>query len=69
LVSPICVCLRPSGLDDLRAWHANFAHRCQAAAARPASYTKLGDLERKLRCGSCGNRQGNILSVSKALRN
>jgi hypothetical protein len=29
----------------------------------------LLDLERKLYCGSCGNRQGNTLSVSLAPRN
>jgi hypothetical protein len=28
--------------------------------------TRLLDLERKLRCSSCGNRQGNTLSVSVA---
>jgi hypothetical protein len=32
-------------------------------------YTKLLDLERKLRCSSCGNHQGNTLSVSMAPRN
>jgi predicted PurR-regulated permease PerM len=32
-------------------------------------YTRLLDLERKLRCGSCGNRQGNTLTVAMAPRN
>jgi hypothetical protein len=31
-------------------------------------YTRLLDLERKLRCTSCGNRQGNTLSVTMAPR-
>jgi hypothetical protein len=30
---------------------------------------KLVDLERKLRCGRCGNRQDNSLTVSMAPRN
>ena len=32
-------------------------------------YTRLLDLEPKLRCSSRGNRQGNSLSVSMAPRN
>jgi len=32
-------------------------------------YTRLLDLERKLRCSSCGNHHGNTLSVSMAPRN
>jgi hypothetical protein len=66
-------------LDDLRAWHVIFA-TCAACRRRThidarllqhgrPPYTRLLDLERKLRCGSCGNRQGNTLSVSMAPRN
>jgi hypothetical protein len=66
-------------LDDLRAWHVIFA-TCAACGKRthigakllqhrrPPS-TRLRDLERELRCSSCGNRQGNTLSVSMAPRN
>jgi hypothetical protein len=66
-------------LDDLRAWHVVFA-TCVACGkrthigakllqhARPP-YTRLLDLERKLRCTSCGNSHGNTLSVSMAPRN
>jgi len=66
-------------LDDLRAWHVIVA-TCAVCGKqthvdarllqhrRPPS-TRLRDLERKLRCSSCGNRQGNTLSVSMALRN
>jgi hypothetical protein len=66
-------------LDDLRAWHVVFA-ACAACGKRARvdarllrqgrpPYTRLLDLERKLYCGSCGNRQGNTLSVSLAPRN
>jgi hypothetical protein len=66
-------------LEDLRAWHVVFATyaACRKRThidarllqqGRPP-YTRLLDLERKLRCGSCGNRQGNTLSVSVAPRN
>jgi hypothetical protein len=66
-------------LDDLRAWHVVFA-ACAACRKRThidarmlqhgrPPYTRLLDLERKLRCSSCGNRQGNSLSVSMAPRN
>jgi hypothetical protein len=66
-------------LDDLRAWHVVFAI-CAACRKRThidarllqhgrPPYTKLLDLQRKLRCTSCGNHQGNTLSVSMAPRN
>jgi hypothetical protein len=66
-------------LDDLRAWHVVFA-TCAACGNRThidarllqhgrPPYTRPLDLERKLRCSSCGNRQGNTLSVSMAPRN
>jgi hypothetical protein len=66
-------------LDDLRAWHVIFA-TCAACGKRThidarllqhgrPPYTRLLDLERKLRCSSCGNRQGNTLSVSMAPQN
>jgi hypothetical protein len=66
-------------LDDLRAWHVIFA-TCAACRKRThidarllrhgrPPYTKLLDLERKLRCSSCGNYQGNTFSVSMAPRN
>jgi hypothetical protein len=66
-------------LDDLRAWHIIVA-TCRACGrrthinaallqhGRPA-YTRLLDLERKLRCGSGGNHQGNSLTVAMAPRN
>jgi hypothetical protein len=66
-------------LDDLRAWHVIIA-TCAACRKRTyidarllqhgrPPYTRLVDLERKLRCSSCGNRHGNTLSVSMAPRN
>ena len=66
-------------LEDLRAWHVIVA-TCAACGKRAhidarllphgrPPYTRLRDLERKLRCSSCGNRQGNTLSVSMAPRN
>jgi hypothetical protein len=66
-------------LDDLRAWHVVFA-TCVACGKRThidarllqhrrPPYTRQLDLERKLRCSSCGNRQGNTLSVSMTPRN
>jgi hypothetical protein len=66
-------------LDDLRPWHVIVA-TCRACGkrahvnaailqrGRPA-YTRLLNLERKLRCRSCGNGQGNSLTVSMAPRN
>jgi hypothetical protein len=65
-------------LDDLRPWHVIIAscaacrRRAHVAAAllqhgRPP-YTRLLDLERKLCCTGCGNRQGNRLNVSMAPR-
>jgi hypothetical protein len=67
-------------LDDLRAWHAVFCDLCNLPKADPAStpgcsqhgrapYTRSLDLERKLRCTSCGNQHGNGFSVSMAPRN
>ena len=32
-------------------------------------HTRLLDLERKFRCGGCGNRDGNTFTVSLAPRN
>jgi hypothetical protein len=66
-------------LDDLRAWHVIVA-TCGACRRRARidawllqhgrpPFTRLLDLERKLRCSGCGNRQGNTLSVSMAPRN
>jgi DNA-directed RNA polymerase subunit RPC12/RpoP len=66
-------------LEDLRAWHVIFA-TCAACGKRThigaklfqhgrPPFTRLLDLERKLRCGSCGNRRGNTFSVSMAPRN
>jgi hypothetical protein len=66
-------------LDDLRAWHVIVA-TCAACRKRTQidakllqhgrpPYTKLLDLERNLRCSSCGNHQGNTLSVTMAPRN
>jgi hypothetical protein len=66
-------------LDDLRAWHVVVA-TCGVCRKRThinarllqhgwPPYTRLLDLERKLRCTSCGNHQGNTLSVSMAPRN
>jgi hypothetical protein len=66
-------------LDDLRAWHVVFA-TCAACGKRThidakllqrggPPYTRLLDLERKLRCTSCGNRQGNNLTLTMAPRN
>jgi hypothetical protein len=68
-----------SRLDDLRAWHVIVA-TCASCRKRThidlrllqhgrPPHTRLLDLERKLRCNSCGNRQGNTLSVSMAPRN
>jgi hypothetical protein len=66
-------------LEDLRPWHLIAAacpacgRRSQIGAAllrhgRPP-HARLLDLERKLRCGGCGNRGGNTLTVSLAPRN
>ena len=66
-------------LDDLRPWHVIVA-TCGACRkrtridarllqhGRPA-YTRLLDLERKLRCSSCGNHRDNTLTVTMAPRN
>ena len=66
-------------LDDLRPWHVIVA-TCGACGRRTRidarllqhgrpPFTRLLDLERKLCCGSCGNRHGNTLTVSMAPRN
>jgi hypothetical protein len=65
-------------LADLREWHVVTAtcFQCQRQARLPATtlawerppYTYLTELERKLRCTQCGNRQGNTLSVSLMAR-
>ena len=66
-------------LEDLRGWHVVFA-TCAACGKRThidvrllqngrPPYTRLLDLERKLRCDSCGNRRDNTLSVTMAPRN
>jgi hypothetical protein len=66
-------------LSDLRAWHVIIA-ACPVCGRRTRisidrlqqgrpPYTRLVDLERKLRCGSCRNRQDNSLTMSIAPRN
>jgi hypothetical protein len=66
-------------LDDLRPWHVIVA-TCAACGRRThigavllqhgrPPYTRLRDLERKLRCRGCGNHEGNTLTVSMAPRN
>jgi hypothetical protein len=66
-------------LDDLRAWHVIFAN-CAACGKRThidvrllqhgrPPHTRLIDLERKLRCRSCGDRHSNTLNVAMAPRN
>jgi hypothetical protein len=65
-------------LEDLRAWHAVVAicgqcrHevplRHQQLIGRRAPYTRLRDLERRLRCRRCGNSLGNRFSVRLARR-
>lgn len=65
-------------LDDLRAWHVVVATcgQCRHEApirhplltgGRPR-YTRLRDLEPKLRCRRCGNRLHNRFSVGIARR-
>ena len=67
------------GLEDLRAWHMILA-TCAACGrqthlpikllehGRPP-HTRLADLEPKLCCRNCGNREGNTLTISPAPRN
>jgi hypothetical protein len=45
------------------------SRRRGAAAARPTAAHQVLDLERKLCCTGCGNRQRNTLTVSMAPRN
>jgi hypothetical protein len=64
---------------DLRDWHVITAQcfRCghqsrlkaDFLAWERAPFTKLVDLERKLRCIQCGNRTDNTLSVRMMPRN
>lgn len=66
-------------LSDLGHWHRFQAtcFRCRHSAIvnpevlrqRWPAHSKLGDLERKLRCRACGNRYGNTLSVGRLARN
>ena len=66
-------------LADLREWHIVTAtcFRCRHQTELSAGFlawervphTYLTDLERKLRCTRCGNRQGNTLSVRLVPRN
>ena len=65
-------------LADLRHWHVitvswpacGHKGRLEAMALGRGQpdYTRLMDLERRLRCRSCGNRQDNRLLVSMASR-
>jgi hypothetical protein len=65
-------------LEDLRAWHVVVAicgqcrHesplRHQQLIGRRAHYTRLRDLERRLRCRRCGNARHNRFSVRLARR-
>jgi hypothetical protein len=62
------ICAPGYGLGDLRRLRkADHIDARLLQHSRPP-YTRLLDLERKLRCNSCGNRQGNTLSVSMAPR-
>ena len=66
-------------LADLREWHIVTAtcFRCRHQTELTAGFltwerpphTYLTDLERKLRCTRCGNRQDNTLSVRLVPRN
>ena len=66
-------------LADLREWHIVTAtcFRCRHQTELSAGFlawervphTYLTELERKLRCTRCGNRQGNTLSVRLVPRN
>lgn len=65
-------------LADLRQWHVitvscptcghkGRVHPTTLGRGRP-DHTRLMDLERKLRCRSCGNRQDNRILVTMAPR-
>lgn len=65
-------------LADLRDWHVTTVncptcgikgrvHATALSHGRP-DHTRLMDLERKLRCTSCGNRQNNRILVTMAPR-
>jgi hypothetical protein len=66
-------------LSDLREWHlvTVTCFKCRYHAELAASFltwerpphTYLTELERKLRCSHCGNREGNTLVVRAAPRN
>lgn len=66
-------------LRDLRAWHRVTARcfKCGHTCALTADYLTwerpphgfLAELERKLRCTLCGNREGNTLEVRMEPRN
>jgi DNA-directed RNA polymerase subunit RPC12/RpoP len=65
-------------LRDLRHWHVvtvscpacGHKGRLDATALGRGQpdYTRLMDLERRLRCRSCGNREGNRIMVTMASR-
>ena len=65
-------------MRDLRHWHIVTAECLQFRytikltsdflAWERSPHTSLTDLQRKLRCTRCGNRQGNTLSVRRAPR-
>ena len=65
-------------LADLRHWHVitvscpSCGHKGRvyptALSHGQPGHTRLMDLERKLRCTSCGNRQDNRILVSMASR-
>ena len=66
-------------MRDLRHWHIVTAECLQCRheteftgdflAWERSPHTYLTDLQRKLRCTRCGNREGNTLSVRMAARN
>jgi DNA-directed RNA polymerase subunit RPC12/RpoP len=65
-------------VGDLRHWHVitvscpTCGHKGRLDAASlgrgQPDYTRLMDLERKLRCRGCGNREGNRILVTMAAR-
>lgn len=54
-------------LPGLRQAHPDQRTASSNQRGRPP-YTRLVDIERKLRCDGCGNREGNTLSVTMAPR-
>ena len=65
-------------LEDLGRWH-RFEAICSQCSNRVIinpeklrprcpGYTRVVELEKKLRCTSCGNRQGNSLKVGRLTR-